>query len=110
MTYLKASPCSSAKSLSAPPTALPASTSGCRIGACGRPGWICRRTRRYACWTVRVVEFEPVEGGRQRVVTKRSEVAQKVLKALKIRRKPSPGAPDGASETTKSSNVVTIRK
>jgi len=60
--------------------------------------------------TVRVVEFEFVEGGRQRVMTKGSELAEKVLKALKIRRKPPPRVPDGASETTKISNVVTIRK
>ena len=60
--------------------------------------------------TVRVVEFEPVEGGRQRVVTKGSELAQKVLKALKIRRKPPPRAPHEASETAKSSDVVIIRK
>ena len=60
--------------------------------------------------TVRVVDFEDAEGGRHRVVTKGSEVAQKVLKALKIRRKPPPRAPEEASETTKSSDVVTIRK
>ena len=60
--------------------------------------------------TVRVVEFEPVEGGRQRVVMKGSVVAQKVLKALKIRRKPPPRAPHEASETAKSSDVVIIRK
>ena len=60
--------------------------------------------------TVRVVEFEPVEGGRQRVVMKGSVLAQKVLKALKIRRKPPPRAPHEASETAKSSDVVIIRK
>ena len=60
--------------------------------------------------TVRVVEFEPVEGGRQRVVTKGSVLAQKVLKALKIRRKPPRRAPHEASATAKSSDVVIIRK
>ena len=60
--------------------------------------------------TVRVVDFEDAEGGRHRVVTKGSEVAQKLLRALKMRRKPPPRAPEEASETTKSSDVVTIRK
>ena len=63
-----------------------------------------------ALQTVRVVEFEPVEGGRQRVVTQWSELAHQVFMALKIRRKPPPRAPDAACETTKSSDVVTIRK
>ena len=57
-----------------------------------------------------MVEFEAVEGRRQRVVTKGSEFAQKVLKALKIWRKPPPEALDEARETTKGSNVVTFRK
>ena len=63
-----------------------------------------------ALQTIRVVEFETVDGERKRVVTQASERARKVLKALKIKKKPPPGVPTLASETAKGPDVVTIRK
>ena len=63
-----------------------------------------------ALQTIRVVEFETVDGERKRVVTQASERARKVLKALKIKKKPPPGVPSMASETARGPDVVTIRK
>ena len=60
--------------------------------------------------TIRVVDFETGDGERKRIVTNGSERARKVLKALKIRRKPPPGAPTEANGTAESPDVVTIRK
>lgn len=59
--------------------------------------------------TVRVVDFETVEGERKRTVTKGSEQAQKVFEALRLKKKPPPGAPSEAGETAKRPDVVTIR-
>lgn len=63
-----------------------------------------------ALQTIRVVDFETGDGERKRIVTNGSERARKVLKALKIRRKPPPGAPTEANGTAESPDVVTIRK
>ena len=60
-----------------------------------------------ALQTVKLVEFEVVEGGRKPVVTQGSEQARKVLEALNIRRKPPPGQSVAGRESTP---VVTIRK
>lgn len=63
-----------------------------------------------ALQTIRVVDFETVEGKRKRVVTNGSERARKVLRALKIKKKPPPGVQSEAGETARGPDVVTIRK
>ena len=61
-----------------------------------------------ALQTVKLVEFEAVEGGRKRVVTQGSEQARKVLEALNIGRKPPP--PGQSVAGRESTPVVTMRK
>ena len=63
-----------------------------------------------ALQTIRVVDFETVGGERKRVVTNGSERARKVLRALKIKKKPPPGVKSAEGETARGPDVVTIRK
>lgn len=63
-----------------------------------------------ALQTVRVVDFETVEGERERVFTKGSERARKVLHALRIQKEVSPGVPSEGVETAHGPDVVTIRE
>ena len=81
----------------------------CWSGA-GRLGRTCGARYRACATDGAVVEFEAVEGVRQRVVTEGSDLAQKVLKALMIRRNPPSRVQSKSSETTKSGHAVKIRK
>ena len=76
----------------------------------GRLGRTCSARYRACATDGAVVEFEAVDGVRQRVVTEGSDLAQKVLKALMIRRNPPSRVQCKSSETTKSGHAVKIRK
>ena len=67
-------------------------------------------SRRSAVYSPERRAWERQQRERKRVVTQASERARKVLKALKIKKKPRPGVPSMASETEKGPDVVTIRK